>query len=187
MASKQAKSKITTKTKNDLRPDCYHDPVRLLKTYRDVRWNLKLSEEQHRMDFEAEYGMSITEYLDDIYVAGVNFVGTKLEHQANSMKRTAEMLKLIDTAIHLIRENYSEGEPYYWILYYSYLSPQKLNGVEEIINRIQQHAPHITRDNYYKHRKKAINTFSSVLWGFTSKGEIGILDAFIQEGGSVDE
>ena len=124
--------------------------------------------------------MSITEYLDDVYAAGVDFAGTKLEHHANSMKRTAEMLKLIDIAIHLIRENYSEGEPYYWIMYYTYLSPQKLNSADEIIERIQQHAPHITKDNYYKHRKKATNTFSSVLWGFTAKGEIEILDAFFK-------
>ena len=46
--------------------DCYRDPVRLLKTYRDVRWNLKLSMEYHKQDFEEEYGMSITEYLDTV-------------------------------------------------------------------------------------------------------------------------
>lgn len=183
MANKQTHPKGTgaVKTKNKPRPDCYHDPVRLLRTYRDVRWNLKLSEEQHRLDFEEEYGMSITEYLEDVYAAGVDFAGTKLEHHANSMKRTAEMLKLIDTAVLLIRENYSDGEPYYWIMYYTYLSPQKIKSVDEIIERIQYHAPHITKDNYYKHRKKAINTFSSVLWGFTAKGEIEILDDFVHE------
>ncbi|MCL1882458.1 MAG: hypothetical protein FWF81_01720 [Defluviitaleaceae bacterium] len=42
------------------RPACYHDPLRLLKTYRDVRWNLKISQEQHKTDFEAEYGMDKT-------------------------------------------------------------------------------------------------------------------------------
>jgi len=162
-------------------PDCYHDPVKLLRTYRDVRWNLKLSEEQHRLDFEEEYGMTISDYLDDIYAAGVDFVGTKLEHQANTMKRTAEMLRLIDTAVYLIRDNYSEGENYYWILYYTYLSPQRLNSVDNIVERVQHHAPHITKDVYYKHRKKAINTFSSVLWGFTTKSEGGVLDAFIAD------
>ena len=168
-------------TKNGQLPDCYHDPVRLLRTYRDVRWNLKLSEEQHRLDFEEEYGMSITDYLDDVYAAGADFAGTKLEHHANTMKRTAEMLKLIDTSVHLIRDNYGEGENYYWILYYTYLSPQKLNSVDSIVERVQQHAPHITKDVYYKHRKKAINTFSSVLWGFTTKSEIGVLDAFVAD------
>jgi len=110
------------------------------------------------LGFEEEYGMSITDYLDDIYAAGVDFAGTKLEHHANTMKRTAEMLKLIDASVHLIRDNYSEGENYFWILYYTYLSPQKLNSVDNIVERVRQHAPHITKDVYYKHRKKAIKT-----------------------------
>jgi len=180
MTNKKAAAK-TSKTieKEQKRPDCYHDPERLLKTYRDVRWNLKLSMEHHRQDFEAEYGMSVTDYLDDVYAAGIEFTGTKLEHHANSMKRTAEMLKLIDSTTHLIRDNNSEGETFYWILYYTYFSPLKLNSVEEIVDRVQMHIPYITKDTYYRHRKRAIKTFSSVLWGFTAKDEIDTLDAFI--------
>jgi len=180
MANKKASAERTAKNKTTQeRPDCYHDSERLLKTYRDVRWNLKLSMEHHRQDFEAEYGMSVTEYLDDVYAAGIEFAGTKLEHHANSMKRTAEMLKLIDGAVHLIRENNSEGETFYWILYYTYLSPLKLNGIEVILDRIQMHVPYITRDTYFRHRKKAVKVFASVLWGFTTKSEVGILDVFV--------
>jgi len=179
MASKKIGAKSTVKTKNEQgRPDCYHDPERLLKTYRDVRWSLKLSMEHHRQDFEAEYGMSITEYLDDVYAAGIEFAGTKLEHHANSMMRTAKMLKLIDIAVHLIRENNSEGETFYWILYYTYLSPLKLSSVDETIDRIQMHIPYITKDTYYRYRRRAIKTFSSVLWGFTTKSDIGIIEVF---------
>jgi hypothetical protein len=181
IANKKSTAGAIKPAKNNQSSDCYHDSVRLLRTYRNVRWNLKLSEEQHRLDFEAEYDMSVTDYLDDIYAAGVDFIGTKLEHHANTMKRTAEMLKLIDASISLIRDNYSEGENYYWILYYTYRSPQKLNSIDNIVERVQQHAPHITKDVYYKHRKKAISTFSSVLWGFTTKSEVGVLDAFIAD------
>jgi len=159
--------------------DHYHDTIRLLKVYRNVRWNLKLSMERHCQDFEEEYGMSITEYLNDVYAAGIGFVGTKLEHHANSMKRTAEMLKLIDTSAHLIRENNSEGELFYWVLYYTYFSPQQLKNTEEIIDRAKMHVPYLNRDTYYRQRKRAINTFASVLWGFTAKGEKNILDAFV--------
>ena len=178
MASKKSDAEGSVKSKTK-RSDCYHDPIRLLKTYRDVRWNLKLSAEHHRTDFEDEYGMSITEYLDDIYAAGIDFAGTKLEHHANGMKRTAEMLKLIDVAVQLIRENNSEGESFYWILYYTYFSSQKLNSVDEIIDRVKMHIPYITRDTYYRHRRRAIKTFSSVLWGFTTKSEADTLDAFV--------
>jgi hypothetical protein len=134
--------------------------------------------EYHKLDFETEYDMSITEYLDDVYAAGIEFAGTRLEHHANTMKRTAEMLKLIDTTAYLIRENNSDGESLYWILYYTYFSPQKLSDVDEIVDRVRMHIPYITRDTYYRYRKNAINIFSSVLWGFTSKGEVDVLDAF---------
>jgi len=176
------KSNITAQSNdatNEKRPAHYHDTERLLKTYRDVRWSLKLSMEHHRQNFEEEYGMSVKEYLDDIYALGIEFAGTKLEHHANSMMRTYKMLKLIDTAVQLIRENNSEGEMYYWILYYTYFSPNKLKSADEIVDRVQMHIPYITRDTYYRHRKKAIQTFASVLWGFTAKGEIATLDAFV--------
>jgi hypothetical protein len=162
-------------------PAHYHNPLKLLKAYRDVRWSLKLSMEQHRQDFEAEYGMSISQYLDDIYAAGIEFAGTKLEHHANTMKRTADMLRLIDTATHLIREHNSDGELYYWILYYTYFSPQKLSNVDEIVERTKMHIPYITKDIYYKQRKKAIKVFSSVLWGFAARDEVDVLDAILKE------
>jgi len=177
--NKQSNAKTSKGIGKEGRPGYYHDTERLLKTYRDVRWNLKLSTQRHRKDFEEEYGMSITEYLDDIYAAGIEFAGTKLEHHANSMKRTAQMLKLIDAAMYIIRENSSEGEMYYWILYYSYFSPHKLKNADEIVDRIQMHIPYLTRDTYYRHRKRAIATLGSVLWGYTAKGEMDVLDAFV--------
>ena len=159
----------------------YHNPTKLLKAYRNVRLSLKLSMEQHQENFEAEYGMTITQYLDDIYAAGIEFKGTKLEHHANTMKRTARMLELIDKAAQLIKNHNSEGETAYWILYHSYFSPQKSKSLDEIIITIQTHVPFMTRDTYFKQRKKAIKLFSSVLWGFAAKEEIDALNSFMLE------
>jgi hypothetical protein len=117
--------------------------------------------------------------LDDLYAAGANFTGTKLEHHANCMKRTSDMIKLIDVAVQIIRENNCEGELFYWILYCTYFSPQKFGSVDETVDRIQMHIPHISRDIYYRQRKRAVKTFSSVLWGFTTKSEIDTLDVFV--------
>lgn len=49
---------------------------------------------------------------------------------------------------------------------------------DDIIDRIQMHIPYVSKDTYYRHRKRAVRTFSSVLWGFTTKSEIGTLDAY---------
>ena len=179
MPNKETNNKSSFRTKSENVDGVYHDTTKLLKTYRSVRWSLKLSMEQHQEDFEGEYGMSIKEYLDDIYATGIEFSGTKLEHRANSMKRTAEMLKLIDSSAHLIRQYNSDGEDYFWNIYYTYLSPQKLKNVDEIVCRLQGHISYITRENYFKHRKKAVKLLSNVLWGYTTKDEIEALDAFI--------
>jgi len=129
--------------------------------------------EQHQYDFEQEYGMTITEYLDDIYAAGAEFTGTKLEHHANTMKRTAEMLRLVDKSVHLIKEhNDNEGESYYWILYYNFLSARQLDNIEEIIQAVQAHLPYVTRDNYFDRRNRALNMFASILWGFTERSGV---------------
>ena len=152
----------------------YHNPLTLLKSYRDVRLSLHLSMEQHQHDFEAEYGMTITEYLDDIYAAGIEFAGTKLEHHANTMKRTAEMLKLVDKSVQLIKDHDGdgdEGESYYWILYYAYLSPSRLDNAEDVIEKVQIHLPYMTRDNYFDRRKRALSMFASILWGFAENDE----------------
>ena len=176
-----------SRTKPEKLPDLniyhntYHNPTKLLKAYRDVRLSLKLSMEQHQENFEAEYGMTITQYLDNIYAAGIEFKGTKLEHHANTMKRTARMLELIDKAAQLIKNHNSEGETAYWILYHAYFSPQKSKSLDEIIINIQTHVPFMTRDTYFKQRKKAIRLFSSVLWGFATKEEVDALDSFMPE------
>ena len=174
------KSKPTPATQKH--PKLYHNPLTLLRAYRDVRLSLRLSMEQHQYDFEQEYGMTITEYLDDIYAAGAEFTGTKLEHHANTMKRTAEMLKLIDKSVNFIKEHNEGGEFCYWILYYTYLSPQKLKNSEEIVKKIEAHIPYVTRDNYFNYRKKAIKLFGATLWGFAARDELQALDSFVDDG-----
>ena len=185
MAKKEGAAKTTKKVrstdKEKLSP-VYHDTLRLLKNYRNARWNLKLSQEQHKADFEAEYGMDIEEYLESVYQAGVEFTGTKLEHHANSMMRTAKMLELIDATANMIRENHRDGETYYWVLYYTYFTPQELSGWAEIIERVQYHVRfRLSKEIYYVRRKEAINVFSSVLWGFVSNENKCILEEFFQE------
>lgn len=48
----------------------FHDTWNLLKKFRDVRWSLELSVQQVKKSFEIEYGSSIDEFLDSIYLAG---------------------------------------------------------------------------------------------------------------------
>lgn len=104
----------------------YHDTWKLLKKYRDVVWSLELSVQHVRTKFEIEYGTSIEDFLDSVYLAGADLAGSDIEHHAKCIERSHKMLKLLDFAVELLRTKHKNGEAYYWLLYYSFLSPQQL-------------------------------------------------------------
>ena len=159
----------------------YHDTWKLLKKYRDVVWSLELSVQQVRSRFEIEYGSSIEDFLESVYVAGIDLSDRSIEHHAKCIERSHRMLKLLDTSIDLLRTKHKNGESYYWLLYYSFLSPQQLRNVEEIIEKLRPHIRDISFRTYYRRRREAIDALSSILWGYTCKNSIDILEKFFPD------
>ena len=135
----------------------YHDTWKLLKKYRDVVWSLELSVQQVRNRFEIEYGSSIEDFLESVYVAGIDLSDRSIEHHAKCIERSHRMLKLLDTSIDLLRTKHKNGESYYWLLYYTFLSPQQLRNVEEIIEKLRPHIRDISFRTYYRRRREAID------------------------------
>ena len=99
----------------------------------------ELSVQQVRSRFEIEYGSSIEDFLESVYVAGIDLSDPGIEHHAKCIERSHRMLKLLDTSIDLLRTKHKNGESYYWLLYFSFLSPQQLRNVEEIIEKLRPH------------------------------------------------
>ncbi len=159
----------------------YHDTWKLLKKYRDVVWSLELSVQQVRGRFEIEYGSSIEDFLESVYLAGADLAGSDIEHHAKCIERSHRMLKLLDSSIELLRSKHKNGEDYYWLLYYTFLSPQQLKNVEEIIEQLRSHIRDISFRTYYRRRQEAIEALSSILWGYTSKESAEILEKFVPE------
>ena len=167
------------KRKNDVTENkYYHDTWQLLKKYRDVVWSLELSVQQVKKTFEIEYGTSIEDFLDSIYMAGADLSGTQIEQHARSIERSHKMLNLLNNAVELLRTKHKSGEQYYWILYYSFFSPQELSNVEEIIEHIRPYVQDISHRTFYRRRQNAIEALGSILWGYTSQEAIQILDNF---------
>lgn len=156
----------------------YHDTWKLLKNYRDAVWNLELAVQQVKNSFEVEFGSSIDEFLDSIYLAGADVGGSKLENYAKSIERSNKMIQLLNSAVDILRSKHKHGEQYYWILYYSYLSPQQLQNTEEVLEKLSPHIMNISRRTYYRKRPEAIQALSSILWGYTSKDCLKMLDQF---------
>lgn len=170
-----AKKKIEHNVAEDPR---YHDTWRLLKKYRDVVWSLELSVQQLKKQFRVEYGSSIEDFLESVYLAGADLGGTQIEDHARCIERSNKMLTLVANAVDLLRTRHKNGEAYYWLLYYSYLSPQQLRNVEEIIDQLRPHIRDISFRTYYRRRKEAVEALSSILWGYTAQDSLQILEEF---------
>lgn len=159
----------------------YHDTWTLLRKYRDVVWSLELSVRRVQKKFEIEYGKSIEDFLDSIYLAGVDFKESGIEQHAQCIEHSYQMLQLVDSAVELLRTKHKHGETYYWILYYSFLSPQEYKNAEEIVNLLRAHITDISYRTYNRRRKDAIEALSSILWGYTSKDASALLELFFPE------
>ena len=169
--------KVSEKKENTI----YHDTLMLLKKYRDVVWSLELSVRQVCNRFQIEYGSTVDEFLESIYCAGADIGGSEIEQHAKSIERSRNMLKLLDSSIELLREKHKYGEEYYWLLYYTFLSPHKLLNVDEIIEKLEPHIRDISIRTYYRRRRQAIEALSSVLWGYTAKDSLDVLEHFFPE------
>lgn len=175
-------NKQKTDGKDDSRYNSvYHNTWKLLSKYRDVVWSLETSVQQVRNAFRIEYGSSIEDFLDSIYLAGADLAGTDIEFHAKSIERSNKMLKLVQSSTDLLRNKHKNGEIFYWILYYTYLSPQQYRNVEEIIEQLRPHMRDVSYRTYYRKRQEAMEALSSVLWGYTSRESIEILDRFFPD------
>lgn len=175
MAKKNNKGSV----QDDLR---YHDTWKLLKKYRDVVWSLELSVQQLKSQFQIEYGSSIDDFLDSVYMAGADLGGTQIEDHARCIERSQKMLTLVGNAVELLRTRHKNGEIFYWLLYYTYLSPQQFQNTEEIIEQLRPHMRDISFRTYYRRRKEAVAALSSVLWGYTAQDNLEIIELFFPAG-----
>lgn len=159
----------------------YHDTYKLLKYYRDAVWNLELDVQHVKQEFEIEYENSLEEFLESVYLAGADLSGSRLEGYARSIERSSKMLKLLSAAVDVLRSKHKFGEQYYWILYYTFLSPQQLQNSEEIVEKLRPHITNISYRTYYRKRPQAIEALSGILWGYTSRDCLKIVEQFFPE------
>ena len=91
------------------------------------------------------------------------------------------MLTLLNSAVEILRNKHKFGEQYYWILYYTYLSPQQLQNADEIIDKLRPHIANISYRTYYRKRPQAIEALSGILWGYTARNCLHIVNQFFPD------
>lgn len=159
----------------------YHDTLLLLQKYRDVVWGLEISVQQVKRRFQMEIGSSLEDFLESIYIAGIDFTDNDIKEQARSIEKSYQMLKILENSVNIMRNKHKYGESFYWLLYYSYLSPQQYRNVDEIIEMVQPHISDISQRTFFRRRKNAIDVLSSILWGYTSQDSLKIIEQFFPE------
>ena len=157
----------------------YHNTEILLKKYRDVVWSIEVSTIQAQISFELEMDCKLEEFLEMSYAAGVDLSRTQIQEQMRTLERNKKMLKIIEAAVNVLRKKQVDGEEFYWILYYTYLSDKPCKKVEDIINLVGLKTAPMAWKTYFNRRKKAIEELSTILWGFTSKECLPILKEFM--------
>ena len=90
------------------------------------------------------------------------------------------MLKIIESAVNMLKRKQADGEVYYNIIYYTYMTKKPYKKVENIIDKVVSvTGESMSWKTYYAKKRRAIETLSTILWGFTSKECLPILEDFI--------
>ena len=154
----------------------YHDIISLFKIYRSVNWKMQIKINQVKQCFHTEYGTDVDEFLDSVYQAGmdINLDMEDMRERIESINQANKYLKLIDEAVELMRKYHPQGEKYYWVLYYTYMSGYRAENTDEILDKLEPHFPRIPRMHratYFRWRDKAFEAVSNILWGYEAKNQ----------------
>ena len=74
------------KEKEDL---LFHNTQLLLEHYRDVVWSLEVSVFQANINFQAEFGSTLEEFLNLSYEAGLDFVESEVASHIKSIEKSS--------------------------------------------------------------------------------------------------
>lgn len=156
----------------------FHNTQLLLERYRDVVWSLEVSVFQANINFQSEFGNTIEEFLELSYEAGLDLPSSDVAARIRSINKSRNMLRIIDSAVSLLREKYRNGEECYWVLYYTYLSPQQMGTIDEIVGKLSEFFLDFSRSTYYRRKNEGINQLGNLLWGYTTKECDSVLGLF---------
>lgn len=165
------KSGVISKNVKEKDNEFYHDIISLFQIYRAVNWKMQIKINQVKQCFHTEYGMDVDEFLESVYQAGmdINLDMENMRERIESINQANKYLKLIDEAVELMRKYHPQGEKYYWVLYYTYMSAYRAENIDEILEKLEPHFPRIPRihkSTYRRWREQAFEAVGNILWGY---------------------
>lgn len=143
----------------------YHDTLKLLKSYREVLWHIEVA----NSDFQAECRAMYGDYLPDVISSAPEIYDLQLNSYTETVERSRKMLEILNNAVQMLRKRHLKGEVYYWILFYSYLSPQIYETAYDVLAVLDGRHFVMSLRTFYVRRAEAIDLLSGILWGYTTK------------------
>ena len=149
---------------NQVEAKYYHNTKLLLKLYNKVL--LRINNNFKVIEDECIYstGKKVDELVDNLLDAEMFVSEARLESRLQSIKDSREIIKLIDKALIMLKSYPDNEERYYWIIFKSYISTDKYTE-NDIIDFLC-----CSRATYFREKKKAIATLSTILWGYLIPG-----------------
>lgn len=178
------KSGILVKKCEGEQNENYHDIAALFAIYRQVTWQMQAKLMQVKRRFNKEYGTDVDSFLESIYEAGMdlNEDEANIKLKVEAIQTSNNFLKMIDDAVEVVHKYHPRGEKYYWVLYYTYLSPHQAENVSEILDHLEGKFPilgRINRTTYFRWKNEAFGEIRNILWGYEEEGR-KVLEYFQQ-------
>ena len=159
----------------------FHHTKRLLQQYRRVVYSVNVSEAEMNQRMEMEHGVSFSTLEVNAELAGIDLSGTKLENYAQNVIRSKNMLTIVGNALKAVKGDPEHGELMYHVLYLTYFTPTKPRNREEIVMELERLGYPMSLVTYHAYLNMAIKAIDRILWGYTARDCVEIVNMFLPE------
>ena len=136
--------------------DTYKNTEMILKKYRDAVWSIEVANMQKNLNSENP----MSELLEIGYEDSV-----KMEEHTKNIEKNKRMLSLIDMALEMIKTKQKNGDEYYKVIYYTFISNEPLNSCAEIVDKLSEEGFYMSEKTYFKRKNTAIKLLAEILFG----------------------
>lgn len=118
----------------------------------------------------------------------IDLSNTYIESRLRTMQRNKLMLQYIDKAIKSMRAYAKNGEEFYWILCFKYLSSNEdiCQTDGEVVEKLREKGLPVSSSTFYRRCNLAIDTLSGILWGFTARDTWSLMEMLERKYRSTD-
>jgi len=145
------------------RSDLYHNTVRLLKLYKQVRSRINQEIIQLNDVCIELVNKNVDEVINNTIDFDPRIDNERLRLRLESIAYSKGIIDFINQALTMLKKYSENGEMYYVLIYMCYID-ESIKPIEDYIDDLN-----ISRSTLFREKKRAIEELSIVLWGYFYK------------------